>query len=134
MLQPIIENSYLVEVNLGTPSQGKRINFQYIPQLEGATIYAIQTFSATDLTKSPNNVAVVSTIGLAGCTVTFCVGDDEKLYIVPLSDLRSQNISGFQRMFNNMKINLTKSYITIQDATSIVPLDSVLFQFIYRNK
>jgi hypothetical protein len=134
MIQPIIENSYLVEINLGTPATQKRINFQFVPQLEGAQIYAIQSFSVADLTTTPNGSAPVSTLGLAGCTVTLSVGDDEKIYIMPLSDLRSPNISGFQRMFNNLRINLTKSYITIQSATNIIANEAVVMNFIYRNK
>jgi len=134
MLQPIIENSYLVEINLGTPAVQKRINFQFVPQLEGAQIYCIQSFSDSDVTTTPNGSTVVTTVGLAGCTVTFCIGDDEKLYIYPLSDLRSGNIAGFQRMFNNLKINLTKSYITIQSTTGLISNNSILFNFIYRNK
>lgn len=134
MLQPIIENTYLVEVNLGTPSTQKRINFQFVPQLQDAQIYAIQAFSTNDIGLSPNGSTVVSNTGLSNCTVTFCIGDDEKIYIMPLSDLRSGNIYGFQRMFNNLKINLTKSYVTIQSTTAITANDSVLFNFIYRNK
>lgn len=132
MLQPVIENTYLVEVNLGTVATQKRINFQFVPQLEGCEIYAIQSFSASDLNISPNGSPVVTSNGLANCTVTFVIGDDEKIYIMPLSDLRSGNIYGFQRMFKNLKINLTKSYITIQDTTSLTSNQSVLVNFIYR--
>jgi hypothetical protein len=132
MLQPVIENTYLVEVNLGTVATQKRINFQFVPQLEGTEIYAIQAFSASDLPFSPNGSAVVTTAGLSACTVTFVIGDDEKVYILPLSDLRSGNIYGFQRMFKNLKINLTKSYITIQTTTGLTSNDSVLVNFIYR--
>jgi len=132
MLQPVIENTYLVEVNLGTVGVQKRINFQFVPQLEGCEIYAIQSFSATDLSLTPNGSTTVSTTGLANCTVTFVIGDDEKIYILPLSDLRSANIYGFQRMFKNLKINLTKSYITIQDTAGLSNNQSVLVNFIYR--
>lgn len=134
MLQPIIENTYLVEVNLGTVATQKRINFQFVPQLEGCEIYAIQSFSASDLALSPNGNNVVSTNGLSNCTVTFVIGDDEKIYILPLSDLRSGNIYGFQRMFKNLKINLTKSYITIQSTGAVANNDSVLINFIYRQR
>lgn len=132
MLQPVIENTYLVEVNLGTVATQKRINFQFVPQLEGCEIYAIQSFSVTDLALSPNGSAVVTSAGLAACSVTFVIGDDEKVYTLPLSDLRSPNIYGFQRMFKNLKINLTKSYITIQTTTGLTNNDSVLVNFIYR--
>lgn len=132
MLQPVIENTYLVEVNLGTVATQKRINFQFVPQLEGTEIYAIQSFSSTDLALSPNGSTVVSINGLSACTVTFVIGDDEKIYTLPLSDLRSGNIYGFQRMFKNLKINLTKSYITIQTTTGLTNNESVLVNFIYR--
>jgi hypothetical protein len=132
MLQPVIENTYLVEVNLGIVATQKRINFQFVPQLEGTEIYAIQAFSQTDLALSPNGSAVATTAGLAACSVTFVIGDDEKVYTLPLSDLRSANIYGFQRMFKNLKINLTKSYITIQTTTGVVNNDSILVNFIYR--
>jgi hypothetical protein len=134
MLQPVIENTYLVEVNLGTVATQKRINFQFVPQLEGTEIYAIQAFSGTDLPTSPNGSTVATTAGLAACTVTFVIGDDEKIYILPLSDLRSANIYGFQRMFKNLKINLTKSYITIQTTTGLTNNDSILVNFIYRQR
>ena len=132
MIQPIIEKSYLVELNLGTIAAQKQINFNFIPQLEGSTIYAIQTFSASDLAVSPNNQTVVSTAGLANITVTFCVGDDQDVYLYPISDLRSGNNAGFQRLFANKKLNLTKSFITIQAVAAINNNESTLFQFIYR--
>lgn len=132
MIQPIIEKSYLVEVNLGTPAAQKQINFQFIPQLEGSTIYGIQTFSATDVAAAPSGSAVVSTTGLASCVITFCVGDNQDIYLMPCSDLRSANNSGFQRMFNNKKLNLTKSFITILSTTGITANDVVLVQFLYR--
>lgn len=132
MIQPIIENSYLVEVNLGTVAAQKQINFNFIPQLEGSIIYGIQVFSLSDVTTSPNGSTVVSTAGLAGLNVTFSVGDNQDIYLMSCSDLRSANISGFVRMFANKKLNLTKSFVTINNVASLVNNDSVLFQFLYR--
>jgi hypothetical protein len=134
MSQPIIENSYLVEIPIGTPAAQKRLNFQFVPQLEGAQIYGIASFSASQFGTSPNGLAVASAAGLASCTVTFSVGDDEKVYIYPLADLNALNTAGFIRVFNNLKINLTKSYITLQAVTGLVANDAILLNFIYRNK
>ena len=134
MIQPIIENSYLVEINLGTIAAQKQVNFNFIPQLEGAIIYSIQTFSVTDLTLTPNGATPVSTAGLASCTVTLSVGDNQDIYLYPCSDLRSPNISGFQRMFANKKFNLTKSFVTIQATAGLTNNDAVLFLFHYRRK
>lgn len=132
MLQPIIEKSYLVEINLGTIAVQKQINFAFIPQLEGSTIYGVQTFSASQLTTSPNGSTVVTAAGLSNITVTFVVGDTQDVYLLPCSDLNSPLIYGFIRMINNKRLNLTKSFITIQSVASLVNNDSVLFNFIYK--
>lgn len=132
MLQPIIEKSYLVEINLGTIAVQKQINFAFIPQLEGSTIYGVQTFSSSQLTTSPNGSTVVSAAGLSNITVTFVVGDTQDVYLLPCSDLNSPLIYGFIRMINNKRLNLTKSFITIQSVASLVNNDSVLFNFIYK--
>lgn len=132
MIQPIIENSYLVEINLGTVAAQKQINFNFIPQLEGSIIYGIQTFTASDVTTSPNGSTVVSDSGIPNINVTFSVGDNQDIYLMSCADLRSRNISGFVRMFANKKLNLTKSFITLNSVTSINNNESILFQFLYR--
>jgi hypothetical protein len=132
MIQPIIENSYLVEINLGTVAAQKQINFNFIPQLEGSIIYSIQTFSVDGLAISPNGSAMVPTIGLTNITVTLSVGDSQDVYLYPCSDLFSPNVYGFQRLFANKKFNLTKSFITLQSVSSIANNQSILFLFHYR--
>lgn len=132
MYQPIIKNSYLVEVNLGTLAAQKQINFQFIPQLEGSFIYGIQAFSASDILVSPNGQNVPVTAGLASLTVTFSVGDNQDIFLMPVSDLRSVNLAGFVRMFDNKKLNLTKSFVTINSVTNLNNNESVCFQFIYK--
>ncbi len=132
MLQPITEKSYLVELNLGTVAVQKQINFQFIPQLEGSLIYGIQTFSSTQTSLSPNGSNVVSAAGLADLTVTFVVGDTQDVFLLPVADLNSPSIQGFIRMFNNKKLNLTKSFVTIQSTATVVNNESILFNFLYK--
>jgi hypothetical protein len=132
MLQPITEKSYLVELNLGTVAVQKQINFQFIPQLEGSLIYGIQTFSSSQSSLSPNGSNVVSAAGLADLTVTFVVGDTQDVFLLPVADLNSPSIQGFIRMFNNKKLNLTKSFVTIQSTATVANNESILFNFLYR--
>lgn len=133
MLQPIAQKSYLVEVNLGSSvAAQKQINFNFIPQLEGSIIYGIQSFSASQVSLSPNGSAMVTAAGLADLTVTFAVGDNQDLFLVPVADLNSALISGFIRMFQDKRLNLTKSFVTIQSTTTVVANQSVLFNFLYR--
>jgi hypothetical protein len=132
MIQPIIEKSYLVELSLGTVAVQKQINFSFIPQLEGTQIYGIQSFSQSNLLTSPNGSAVVTNAGLTNLTVTFVVGDVQEVFLLPVADLNSPLIYGFVRMFNNKRLNLTKSFVTIQSVTNVNNNESVLFNFIYR--
>lgn len=134
MLQPITEKSYLVELNLATVGVQRQVNFGFIPQLEGAEIYAVQTFSATQLSLSPNGAAMVTDAGLADLTVTFAVGDYQDIFLLPVADLNSPLINGFIRMLNNKRLNLTKSFVTIQSTTTVANNQSILFNFIYRGK
>ena len=132
MIQPIIEKSYLVELNLGTVAVQKQINFNFIPQLEGTRIYGIQSFSQNELGVSPNGSTIVTVAGLGSLTVTFVVGDIQEVFLLPVADLNSPLIYGFTRMFNNKRLNLTKSFVTIQSTANISSNQVICFNFIYR--
>lgn len=132
-MYPIINKSYLVEINLGsTVGVGRQIYFPFIPELEGKMIYAIQAFSSSDMTNSPDGAAVVTSGGLQGAMVTFFVGDQQDLYNVLVSDLRSVNNYGAIRQIVDKRINLTKSYIQITSAAGLSANQSFLFNFIYK--
>jgi hypothetical protein len=135
MLQPIVEKSYLVELNLGTVVGAQRqVSFQFIPQLKDAIIYGVEVFSAAQMSTSPNGSVVVSALGLTDLTVTFAVGDDQDVFLQPCADLNPALVAGFIRMYNNKKFNLTKSFITMQGVANIAANQAVLFNFLYRSK
>jgi hypothetical protein len=134
MNQPIIQNSYLTEIKLSSaPAANQRIKFIDVPELsqrmKGALIVGVQLFNATALTTSPNGFAVVPT--LAGIVLTLTEASLESIYQFPCFDLQPANNSGFIRMFNKKKINISKSYITIFDATGIAINQAVVVNFIY---
>lgn len=132
MDQPIIHKSYLVEIPIPAPANQQQINFNFIPQLEGSTIYGVSAYASPVLSTSPNGATLVSAAGLAAIAVTFAVGDNQDVYLMPCVDLYSPTIGGFIRIFNNKKLNLTKSYITILNAGAITANQAVCFNFIYR--
>lgn len=134
MYQPIIEKSYLVEVNLTVLAAGKQVFFPFVPQLEGSLISCVQSYSLSGLLTSPNGSAVVSTAGLNSLTVTFSVGDNQDIYNYPVSDFYSANSFGLLRQLNNKQINLTKSYVTINSVTNLNNNEVVVFNFYYRKK
>ncbi|AXH73868.1 MAG: hypothetical protein [Bacteriophage sp.] len=129
MFQPITKRSYNFEVQLGTIAAQKKINLVYNSELDNVAVYGIQALCVTDQSVSPSQAALVSAAGLSGLLITFSVMDDEQIYNYPLTDLRSPNVSGFIRMFDNKKINIPKSYITIIDTTNLSDNQSVMLNF-----
>jgi len=131
-MSPIVQKEYLTEINLPVIASGTQVNLGFIPQLEGAQIYAIKSFGESDILISPNNKTLVSNAGLASLFVTFVVGEEERLFKLPVTDLNSTYNQGIIRQFNNLKINFTKSYITVNSSTNLTAAESVCFSFIYK--
>lgn len=131
---PVAQRTYLTEIKLQNAiAVGQRIPFLDVPELSqrglGAMIYAIECFNATDLSVSPNGNAVCPLV--TGMVVTFAEEATETVFQYPCNDLRPANNSGLIRMFNNKKINLPKSYITLFSVAGIAQNQSVLFNFYY---
>lgn len=130
MVQPIIEKSYLAELNIATVSAGTNYKFIDIPQLRDAVVYGISAYSQADCLTSPNQKTVIN--APANILVTFVIGEDEEIYQMAYNDLRPAYNAGLIRVFKDKRINFQKSYITITNATGLNNGESVLFNFIYR--
>lgn len=130
----IIENSYLVEVNLPSITLGQRYTFLDIPQLRynAVTMMGIEAFTASQLATSPNNKTVISAAGSVNIVCTFVVNETEDIYQIPYYTLISSNNAGLIREFQNKRINLVKSYITILNVTGLNANESVMFNFYYK--
>jgi len=130
MYQPIIKNTYTVEVVLNAaPSAGQKIKFVDIPQIRDVYTVGIQCFQRAQLTTSPSSLLVVTTI--AGMTVTFAEQSSEDVFLYPCTDLNPALNSGITRMFKQKVLNFPKSYITINDATGLAVNQSVIFNILY---
>lgn len=134
MLQPKIQRTYLVELNLPQIGVNGRANFQYVAEIDQiAEVYALETFIITDLSTSPNQKQVVNATGAANIVVTLVVGDDEQVFQYPYLDLRPGGNSGLIRCFTPKRVNLTKSYITMFGTGGLTANESLMFNFIFTN-
>ena len=127
-----IQRSYLIEVNLGTtnPGNGVNINFQDYPQLRDIYITGIEVFDVNQVAVSPAGKAVVPT--LTGITVTLMDKFNmENVYQYPAFDLNPFNVGGFYRDFKPFFLQLTKSYISVLDATTVSANQSVMLNIFY---
>jgi len=134
MLQPIINNSYLVEVNMTSVALGQRYYFLDVPTLRAPYIFVqgIEAYSRDQVGYSPNNAPIIGAAGATGLVVTFAVRETEEVYQIPYFTLVAASNAGLIREFANKQINLTKSYITILDATNLNAGESAIFNFYYQ--
>ena len=129
---PIAQKTYLAEIILPTITAGTQVNFGFIAQLEGAQIYGIECLALEDIGNSPNQIFALDIAALTSLYVTFVVGEEEDLYKIPCSDLNYFFNKGETRQFNNLKINFTKSFITVGTSTGLTLGYSLNFNFIYK--
>lgn len=134
MLQPIIQNTYLVEVNLPTVTQGQNYPFLDNPNLRYPKIFlhGMESLIDVQLSKSPNQSDIVTASGAAGIVLTLSVKDTEEVFQIPYLSLCTTVNAGLIREFANKQINLTKSYITVFDVTNLVAGQSAAFNFYYK--
>lgn len=130
-MKPILR-SYLAEVNLGTttPGNGQNINIQDYPQLREVYICGIEIFDSNQLAISPSGKTVVPT--LDGLTITLMDKFNmEMIYQYPVFDLNPANVGGFYRDFKPFYLQLTKSYITVLDSSTVSANQSVMLNIFY---
>ena len=123
---------YLAEINLTTSSQNQRYYFGDIPTLRYGTIQveAITAFDADQLGLSPAGKTVIASTEVPGLTLTLAIADEEEsIYQLPYYDIIPALNGGLYRLFNGLKINLVKSYITITKASVVTATHSCLVGF-----
>jgi hypothetical protein len=126
---------YLAEINLATSSANQRYYFADIPSLRYGTIEVecISIFNASQLSLSPAGATVVPSTALPGLTLTLCIEDqEESIYNLPTFDLNPSSNGGMLRLFNNPKVNLVKSFVTITNTALVTATHSVLVGFHYK--
>jgi hypothetical protein len=130
-MKPILR-SYLAEVNLGTttPGNGQNINIQDYPQLRDVYVCGVEVFDSNQLSISPSGKTVVT--DLKGLTLTLMDKFNmEMLYQYPAFDLNPANVGGFYRDIKPFYLQLTKSYISVLDATTVAANLSVMINIFY---
>lgn len=126
----VIEKSYLAEINFSNaPNNGQRVYFLDIPELRGKVVKAVEAFSANELNISPNGKNIIG--NTKGILLTLTDDSTENYYQWPAFSLEAAQNGGIIRTIKARKIDLTKSYVTIADATTIAQNQSVCFNFYY---
>jgi len=132
-MKPIIR-SYLIEINLGAtlPGAGSQIFIQDYPTLRNIYFCGVMSYSSTTLVTSPNGRTAITATGEQSITATFVdVFNQEIIHNYPLRDLDPFFTGGFYRDYKPFKLQLTKSYISINSQNGLTANESVLLNILY---
>lgn len=132
-MKPIIR-SYLIEVNLGAtvPGVGSQVYINDYPTLRNVFLYGVMAHSATTLAVSPSGKSAITAAGERAITLTLVDKFNmEIIHNYPIYDLDPIHVGGFYRDYQPFPLQLTKSYITINQTTPLSANQSVLLNILY---
>lgn len=133
-----IKRSFLTEVILSSVSVGTKAFFQDVPQvrMQNIVVESLQAFSSSQLITSPTQRTVIADTNVACLSVSFAVGMQNTIELdnLPVYDLISAANSGLMRLYNDKRVNLTKSFVTVLSAGTLAANQSVIFNIIYFEK
>lgn len=123
-----IRKSYLLEVSL----QQKTNNaFPTDTFLDGKEIIAIEAFSASQVSVSPNGAAVANADKVGQAFVSFDVDGSQHIQNMPVQSLVASNNNGIVKEFENLKLRLNKSIVSFPNPSGISDGETILFNFYY---
>jgi len=131
----VIERSLGVEVNLKTSNNGDQFFLPDNQIIRGQRIrvYGIECFTVAQLTKTPGALTTVAAAGALGLMINFVDGNSSNLaYQIPYYTFISSLNGGFIREFKPFECILTKSFIQITDATSVVAGTAAYIHLVYK--
>jgi len=132
-ITPPIPRSELVEFTIPSTSQIV-FNFpQNLENIERGRVFAIDAFSVLDIPLTPNGSTVVNATVFNKAFLILAVEQEERITRFPMFMLRPNSGIRDQQIFDNFKINFTKSKVVIPNTTGLVAGESFLFQFKFKD-
>lgn len=132
----IFQNTILVELIMSNAAAaaGNQFYFQDVPMLRGKKVYGvIAHLSGVDLTISTQGNPVVDSAEARVSLLTLAnTQSGYPNYQLPVYELNPTQNGGFVRQFADLPIDITKSYVQITAASTLVTNDTWAFTFIYR--
>lgn len=134
----VAEHQQLVRAVLAntTPAYGVTYPFENIPDIATGNIevYGIECYTAAQIAVTPEGQAVVPSADSVNLSFTLVTTDNNYKQVENqpyYNGIRSLN-GGFIIPLNNIRIDLTKCYITVLAAGTLAVNQSALFNLYYR--
>lgn len=126
-----IQNSELIELVLDSTSKSK-FTFAESQNIRGRKVKAIEVFTLAMCAISPQGNTLVQESDLvSGSFLTLSIGGKEKIKDLPLTSLMPTNNNGLMRNFDDIEIDLQKSYVTFPVTKAFAAGEVILFNFYY---
>lgn len=131
-----LKNHYLAEVVFNTLDAGQRYLIGDIPQLRNVKIKAIQAHSSATFQSSINGRSVINFTDLPNFSLSLTLkkgseNDQEGIINIPLSALNRIGNRGILAYSENLEVDLSKSYVTMNSTTGITAGYCCLLSFFY---
>jgi hypothetical protein len=126
-----ISNAETIELKINSTS-GK-IKFPYSENLAGKKITGIEAFKVGDVAVNSVGDAVINNNAFADAFVTLQIKGREKIKTLPLASFYPGSTNKLIKSFNNIIIDIDKSYIEFGRATNVVAGEVILLAFYYED-
>lgn len=134
MNNTIIKRSQLIEAEVQRLAVGQPFKFQEIPNLSrnNIIVYGFEAYSRSQLAFSPNGNPVLLNADVPNVVVSFRdINKEEFVYQMPMFNMIRSNVGGFVTMITPRIINLTDSYIQLNNLGTITAGDAVVLNLFY---
>ncbi len=134
----IIKNSQLVQavITSAAPAYGQTCYFEDIPNISkgNVALYGLEAYTAAQMAVSPSGNAVIAAADAINIGVTLVTTDSnfKQVENQPYYNFIRSNNAGFVVLLNDIKIDLTKCFITINASGTLAQNQVVLFNLYYR--
>lgn len=134
-MYPVTHRCLTVEVQLSSIGVGNQFLFPDNQIIRGQNImvYGIETFTSSTVAYSPSGYTMVTDAGASNLTLNFL--DDKSINLVnqlPYQALNSYIMSGVVREFKPFRMVLTKSFVSISNATNLTVNQAILVNILYK--
>lgn len=113
----LVKRSYTTElIYTANAAAGDFNQFADVQQLRNVKVYGIEIFSQDQLTKGKSGKTVLTLAQLATLVMTFYDKSEAMIYQQPATAFIASVNGGLYRLFDGLRLNLTKSGATAVDA------------------
>ena len=112
-MRPIQRSQTIFVPIPGTATQGAKVFLPDIPELRGALVDGIETYTDTELANDLTGGGIVNAAGITGLVLNLVQESDRRAQDFPLQSLLAVQYGGIYKEFTGWKLNWQKCYLQL---------------------